>query len=162
MITQPESNIKLETEQETQLAYVQSKLENFQNEIQVAIKTLTETRLVLDSVVKEKDYQTELVSNLTEMVDELRNRKEKFQSEIQESVRVLNENTQKSAVLTSEHTTKQEALKLREDALVIVERNYEERVRDLKVKEVKVEEKRLEVERAQKALLEALKTITWR
>lgn len=71
MITSPNENVALTVEQLQQIAVVQTRLENLQKETLIASTNLMATQNDLERILKEKNYQDFILSDLTVKINEL-------------------------------------------------------------------------------------------
>lgn len=156
MYNPPTENITLTIEQLT------NRVGNLQREVAQEIENLTVVRNDCERVTKEKEYQQEL---LTDISSRLETSKEEFamlQTELQEAKNEFNSILTKGKVVESQNQEKSQALSDREDKLSLAEEEYNLRVKDLNTAQSALALEKLTVEKAKEAFVNAANTVSWK
>lgn len=156
-----EDNVKLTGEQLKQIEVVQLRLANLQNEIFIAGKILSETKALCIRENKEKEYQTELLTDLISKISSKKSEYENLLRMIPETQTILDKIKKDTREIDLNNNAKKIELDEMEIFLTRKENSLLKKEEDLKSKQTKTEEDRKLLELAKNAFKKAVESVTW-
>ena len=162
MIETSTGNVRLTMENLQQLAEVEGRLSNLQNEISLATKNLSVINKDVIKAVKEREYQQELITKFTDIATQKGIELESLKNSVAELSK-QSENLNQEAILIKEtHSKKEINLEERENTLKFKEEDQKKNEDDFKVGLLKLKEDRKSLDVVKSAFQEAVKLVTWK
>ncbi len=124
-------NVKLTFDQLQQIDAAQKRLANIQTEVSVALKVLTEKRLELEQVLKDKDYQEGLLGEVTAKVATITFTLKQLESNVLEKTDLLNHLLDTINTERVSHETKTAEFQEREIKLIAKEQELNQTTQSL-------------------------------
>ena len=140
MITQPESNTKLDESQLKAIEETKTRLINLESEISIATKNLRVIKAETESVTKEHIYQVGLLSDIESKLQPKKGELESLEQKIIEKSEELGSLSKESGIIKSQNELKANELNDREAGIVEKEKNVQNSLNSLADRRNKLEE----------------------
>ena len=162
MLNSSSKEIQFTAEQKLQTMEWHNRLVNIQEEIEKAKKQLNEVESAIEVKTKHNNYLEEMGSNIEKTIESFKTERDRLTQEVNSSTEKLSNHSQ-------ETSKRENALHLREVAVLkdeagidVSKKQLEERIKEHSIKVDKLSEHQLLVEKAREAFLKAAESVVWK